>query len=89
MPRGPGRITSYNVCYTKLLRTFSAGFGDYNRDGRLDLTVSHWGVPLSAQPRHLWRNVGNGTFAVADGGAGLGPIGNIVLDLTFASNFVV
>ena len=40
--------------------TFSAAFGDYDRDGDLDLALTHW---LSAGDTEiLWRNNGDGTF---------------------------
>ncbi|MEE8586457.1 MAG: VCBS repeat-containing protein, partial [Acidobacteriota bacterium] len=54
--------------------TFSAAFGDYDRDGDLDLFLTHWmgGRTEPAQVNHLWRNNGDGTFtAVQDEAAGL------------------
>ncbi|MBM4268821.1 MAG: hypothetical protein FJ144_19770 [Deltaproteobacteria bacterium] len=41
----------------------SASFGDYDRDGDLDLAVSHWASSLAdGSKEHLWRNDGDGTF---------------------------
>ncbi|WP_111977734.1 CRTAC1 family protein [Algibacillus agarilyticus] len=42
--------------------TISASFGDYNKDGLLDLFLTHWGVPASAPKQHLWQNQGNNQF---------------------------
>jgi len=48
--------------------TVSAGFGDYDRDGDLDLFLTHWGTldELYGYPRvretdHLWRNDSDAT----------------------------
>jgi hypothetical protein len=44
-------------------QTISAGFGDYDLDGDLDMFLTHWGTldelygsPPSRQTDHLWRN---------------------------------
>ena len=45
--------------------TFSAAFGDYDKDGDLDMFLCHWGdFPLlrGKSTEHLWRNNGNRTF---------------------------
>ena len=47
---GASRITSYNVCYTKLLRTFSDGFsscdtGFSRHDGYCQLDNIAYGAP--------------------------------------------
>jgi hypothetical protein len=46
--------------------TFSVALGDYDRDGLMDLLMSHWqsligscGAPCTG---HLWRNAGDGTY---------------------------
>ncbi|MXY55226.1 MAG: CRTAC1 family protein, partial [Gammaproteobacteria bacterium] len=40
--------------------TLSAGFGDYDLDGDLDMFLTHWGTPreagASVNTEHLWRN---------------------------------
>ena len=63
--------------------TFSAAFGDYDRDGDLDAFLSHWGVP--GPVAHLWRN--DGGFFV-DVGRDLGVSDAYTQrDFTFAPNF--
>ena len=41
-------------------QTLSAGFGDYDLDGDLDMFLTHWGTPreagASVNTEHLWRN---------------------------------
>ena len=41
-------------------QTLSAGFGDYDLDGDLDMFLTHWGTPrepgASINTEHLWRN---------------------------------
>lgn len=54
--------------------TFSGAFGDYDRDGDLDLFLAHWmgSRPAPTESTHLWRNQGDGTFEpVPDQEAGL------------------
>jgi hypothetical protein len=51
--------------------TFSAAFGDYDRDGDLDLAASHWAASLADGSReHLWRNDG-GSFTDVSATAGI------------------
>ncbi|MCB1056894.1 MAG: CRTAC1 family protein [Acidobacteria bacterium] len=64
--------------------TFSAAFGDFDRDGDLDLFLSHWG--LSGDTEHLWRNDGGGVFEDVGQGLGVGPAYRI-RDYTFCPNF--
>src|SRR5262249_11826067 len=51
----------------------SSAFGDYDRDGYLDLFVTHWGTPVTpGQPiENLWHNNGNGTFTPVTEQAGV------------------
>lgn len=64
---------------------YAASFGDYDRDGLLDLYVSPRtasGYPAYGAPRTLLRNVGNGFFANVTAAAGAGQPG-----VAFASMF--
>jgi enediyne biosynthesis protein E4 len=72
--------------------TYSASFADIDRDGDLDLFLTHWGTfPRPGTPaENLWRNNGDGTFTEATLAAGITPyvhpdIG--MVDLTFSANF--
>ncbi len=66
--------------------TWSGAFGDYDRDGDLDLALGHWTQSVGPTPgNHLWRNEGNGSFTAADGAAGI--TGYSLLDFTFTPNF--
>lgn len=76
--------------------TFSAAFGDYDRDGDLDLIVTRWGVfgPNRITVEHLWRNNGDATFSGATQAAGLSDLGvflvgdeNNLFSYTFTPNF--
>jgi hypothetical protein len=74
------------------LRSFSAAFGDPDRDGDLDLVLTHWGTVQPVPRTELfWRNVGGGTFVEASAEVGLtawpSPRLGIDLDLTFTPNF--
>ena len=44
--------------------TNSAAFGDYDKDGDIDMFLSHWGVPRDVNnpgdTEHLWRNISDG-----------------------------
>jgi enediyne biosynthesis protein E4 len=68
------------------LSTISCTWGDYDRDGDLDLFLSHWG-PIGS-PDHMWRNNGNGTFTSVDSQIGLGILGEEGSDFTYTGNFV-
>ncbi|NNE43002.1 MAG: hypothetical protein HKN12_02230, partial [Gemmatimonadetes bacterium] len=69
--------------------TFSAAFGDYDRDGFLDLATSHWGVTISGgPPNHVWHNNGDGTFSPVDAAVGVTDFGAFPIDLSFTANFV-
>ncbi len=51
-------------------RTFGAAWGDYNRDGFLDLYVVNRGTQANPEPNQLFANNGDGTFT--ERGAELG-----------------
>ena len=65
--------------------TFSTGYGDYDRDGDVDMFLTHWTGYPSANNGHLWRNEGDGTFTNVDVQAGI--IGYDELDFSFTPNF--
>ncbi len=66
--------------------TFSAVAGDYDKDGDLDLFLSHWGTPNPQNAKHIWRNNGNGTFTgMSDEDMGL--TGFEFFDFSFGPNF--
>jgi hypothetical protein len=72
---------------------FSASFGDYDRDGDLDLFFSLWtsDLPASGPNGHLWQNDGTGHFTDVSDAAGV-PIFPSALftptfDMSFTGNF--
>ncbi|MEW6270917.1 MAG: FG-GAP-like repeat-containing protein [Thermodesulfobacteriota bacterium] len=71
----------------------SAAFGDYDRDGDLDLFITHWGDNSPPGPtQHLWRNDGDGSFTDVSAAAGISPAytmpgTNEVSDLSFSPSF--
>ncbi len=69
---------------TALGDTFGCAFGDYDRDGDLDLFLAHWTLGL-ARDNHLWRNEGDGSFTAVDGPAGIS--GFEERDYSFTPNF--
>nr|WP_010132791.1 CRTAC1 family protein [Microbulbifer agarilyticus] len=63
--RGDGTFSDQSAVSglrTKALNTVSAAFGDYDRDGHLDVAFSHWGNPFSSETETLFRGHGDGTF---------------------------
>ncbi len=64
--------------------TFSAAFADHDRDGDLDVFLTHWSG-FGGTANHLWRNNGNGTFSAIDFQAGI--VGFDLNDLSFTPNF--
>jgi hypothetical protein len=68
--------------------TISAAFGDVDRDGDLDLFLTHWGTPAGAgSSQHLWRNDGGFHFTDVSVPAGVTAAWSGALDLTFTPNF--
>jgi hypothetical protein len=59
--------------------TFSATAADYDRDGDLDLFLTHWVTSFFPVPGtssfHLWRNDGTGVFTDVTLAAGIVPLG--------------
>jgi hypothetical protein len=75
---------------SELEQNIGAAFGDYDRDGDLDLFVTHWGTRPAAGEGivYLWRNDGDGTFSNDNAAAGVPdqfPGG--FFDTTFTPNF--
>ncbi len=70
--------------------TFGGSFGDYDRDGDLDLFLAHWGQFENCTggecKDHLWRNEGDGTFTSVDDEAGI-SVAYQALDWSFSPNF--
>jgi hypothetical protein len=77
---------TFETGLSELAGAISAAAGDYDRDGFLDLFVSHWGE--NARTCHLFHNDAGSRFRCADDGVGIGPIGLDGIDQTFTANFV-
>ena len=76
------RLTSPN--------TFSATFYDYDRDGYLDLFLSHWGTNRSPgdETETVWRNQGNSSFVASSVDAGIATeLIEQDIDWTYTQNF--
>lgn len=74
--RGDGRFEDITPKYgiSDLNNSYSAAFGDYDRDGDLDLYVSHWTFSNNFDRNYLFENDGKGGFKDASIGAGLGHL---------------
>ena len=83
--RGDGTFENITPEYgvSDLNNTFSATFGDYDRDGDLDLYVSHWTFSNNFDRNYLFENDGKGGFKDDTISAGLGHL--IFAD--FTANF--
>ncbi len=68
--------------------TFSFAFGDYDRDGDLDVAMGHWSaVDVCPCEGHLWRNDG-GLLVNVDAAAGVNVMVDALShDRVFAPNF--
>jgi hypothetical protein len=71
--------------------TLAAAFGDYDRDGWLDLLVTHYLVPFEVVPvrEYLWRNTGAGRFTPVSAASNVTGIRRPErnTDFTFTPNF--
>ena len=67
----------------------SAAFGDYDRDGDLDMFVAHWELQgqVIGSPQMLWRNNGDGTFTDVSGASGITAMYIGSADYSFTPNF--
>ncbi len=83
--RGDGTFEDITPEYgiADLNNSFSATFGDYDRDGDLDLYVSHWSLSHNFDRNYLFDNDGKGGFKDASLKAGLG---NLIFS-DFTANF--
>jgi len=74
--RGDGTFENITPEYgvSDLENSYSATFGDYDRDGDLDLYVSHWSFSNNFDRNYLFENDGKGGFKDASIGAGLGHL---------------
>ena len=97
--RGDGTfedVTAASGLLLPELHSFSASFGDYDRDGDLDLFVSRWSSRFATRHMsggHLWRNDGTGSFTDVSLAAGIPILATRLydvpeLDLSFGGNFV-
>ena len=65
--------------------TFASALGDLDRDGDLDLFLTHWGSDFDEDV--LWRNDGDRTFTNVDKPAGVGKSVFGAFDSTLTPNF--
>ena len=65
--------------------TWSTAAADYDKDGDVDLFLTHW--TQSGGPNHLWQNNGDGSFSPVDVTAGITGITDTGYDLSFTPNF--
>lgn len=68
------------------LETYSAAAGDYDRDGDLDLFLTHW-LQDNSMCSRLWENHGDGTFSCVETAAGVGDSSGDLFEFSFTPNF--
>jgi enediyne biosynthesis protein E4 len=67
---------------TGITQSMGAAFADYDKDGDLDIWISHW--TANRQDKYLWQNNGDGTFSDVSSNA-LGNTDGLMAD--FSTNF--
>ena len=89
--RGDGTfedVTAASGLVVTRANTFSAAFGDYDKDGDLDVCLAHWFDGANAATgEQLWRNNGNGTFTDVSDESGIAALYAGVPEYTFTPNF--
>jgi hypothetical protein len=73
--------------------TVSFAFGDYDKDGDLDMFMAHWTFTIDelpdGSPQFLWQNNGDGTFTDVSDITGMSEAAiSFGVDYTFTPNFV-
>jgi len=96
--RGDGSFADITAAsgLASAMATIGATAADFDRDGDLDLFLTHWSFTSIAgkEVHHLWRNDGAGHFEPVDPAVGLIGLrwdyfgfGKLELDVTFTANF--
>ena len=82
-------ITRSSGISTTARNTVSSLFYDYDRDGFLDLFLTHWGEPwrIGKDTETLWRNNGDKTFSSVSIESGIAStLGDEVVDRSYTPN---